>query len=48
MQVAVEKGFMQAIGDWRQQLTSICKDTFDVTDKLFNGCCDLKVKQTEI
>ena len=36
MQSAVEKGFKQATGAWGKELPSICKDTFDATNKLFD------------
>ena len=36
MQSAVEKGFKQATGAWGKELPSICKETFDATNKLFD------------
>ena len=35
MQGAVEKGMKQATKAWGKELPSICKDTFDATNKLF-------------
>lgn len=32
----VEKGFKHATGAWGRELPSICKDTFDATNKLFD------------
>lgn len=42
MQAAVEKGFKQATGAWGRELPSICKDTFDATNKLFDDYYTLK------
>ena len=36
MQAAMEKGFKQATGAWGKELPSICKDTFDAANKLFD------------
>ena len=48
MQAAVEKGFKQATGAWGRELPSICKDTFDATNKLFDDYYASKEEQTEI
>ena len=47
MQAAVEKGFKQATGAWGRELPSICKDTFDATNKLFDDYYASKEEQTE-
>ena len=36
MQSAIEKGFKMATKSWGKELPSICKDTFDATNKLFD------------
>ena len=36
MQAAMEKGFKQATGAWGRDLPSICKDTIDAANKLFD------------
>lgn len=36
MQKAMEKGFKQATKAWGEELPSICKDTIDVANKLFD------------
>ena len=35
MQAAIEKGYKQATKAWGKELPSICKDTLDATNKLF-------------
>ena len=45
MQAAVEKGFKQATGAWGRELPSICKDTFDATNKLFDDFYTLREEQ---
>lgn len=47
MQAAVEKGCKQATGAWGRELPSICKDTFDATNKLFDDYYASKEEQTE-
>ena len=47
MQAAFEKGFKQATGAWGRELPSICKDTFDATNKLFDDYYASKEEQTE-
>ncbi|MCR5688143.1 MAG: hypothetical protein K6G58_08990 [Lachnospiraceae bacterium] len=36
MQKAIETGFKEATGAWGDELPSICKDTFDAANKLFD------------
>ena len=36
MQKAMEKGFKQATKAWGEELPSICKDTIDAANKLFD------------
>ena len=36
MQAAMEKGFKEATGAWGNELPSICKDTFDAANKMFD------------
>ena len=36
MQAAMEKGFKQATGAWGRDLPSICKDTLDAANRLFD------------
>ena len=36
MQAAIEKGFKLATKSWGKELPSICKETFDATNKLFD------------
>lgn len=36
MQDAIEKGYKQATKSWGKELPSICKDTLDATNKLFD------------
>lgn len=47
MQAAMEKGFKQATGAWGKELPSICKDTFDAANKLFDDYYTSKEEQTE-
>ena len=47
MQAAMEKGFKQATGAWGKELPSICKDTFDAANKLFDDYYTSKEEQAE-
>ena len=47
MQTAMEKGFKQATGAWGRELPSICQDTFDAANKLFDDYYASKEEQTE-
>ncbi len=46
MQKAMEKGFKQATGAWGKELPSICKDTMDAANKLFEDYYKSKEKDS--
>lgn len=45
MQTAMEKGFKQATGAWGRELPSICQDTFEAANKLFDDYYASKEEQ---
>ena len=45
MQTAMEKGFKQATGAWGRELPSICQETFDAANKLFDDYYASKEEQ---
>ena len=47
MQSAMEKGFKLATGAWGRELPSICKDTFDAANKLFDDYYKAKENASE-
>jgi len=47
MQKAMEKGFKLATGAWGRELPSICQDTFDAANKLFDDYYVSKEEQVE-
>ena len=47
MQKAMEKGFKLATGAWGRELPSICQDTFDAANKLFDDYYASKEEQVE-
>ena len=48
MQKAMEKGFKQATKTWGRELPSICKETMNAANKLFEGYYSSKEKGTEV
>jgi len=48
MQKAMEKGFKLATGAWGRELPSICQDTFDAANKLFDDYYASKEEQRPI
>ncbi len=46
MQAAIEKGYKQATKSWGRELPSICKDTLDATNKLFDNYYASKTTET--
>ena len=48
MQKAMEKGFKLATGAWGQELPSICQDTFDAANKLFDDYYASKEEQRPV
>lgn len=47
MQAAIEKGYKAATKSWGKELPSICKDTLDATNKLFENYYASKTTKTE-
>lgn len=47
MQAAIEKGYKAATKSWGKELPSICKDTLDATNKLFDDYYASKTVKTE-
>ena len=48
MQKAMEKGFKLATGAWGRELPSICQDTFDTANKLFDDYYASKEEQRPV
>lgn len=48
MQKAMEKGFKQATKTWGRELPSICKETMNAANKLFEDYYSSKEKGTEV
>lgn len=47
MQAAIEKGYKEATKSWGKELPSICKDTLEATNKLFDEYYASKTTETE-
>lgn len=47
MQVAIEKGYEEATKSWGKELPSICKDTLEATNKLFDDYYASKTTEAE-